>query len=145
MKKIRIGKLEDSGESVFLEKHNWDCDWYWGFGYLETRHSHFHFESMVPNKSDKSYLIFDLGYKAKLNLDPKLNGWVLMELFAQAYTLKHVAELYHRGCAGIGDAKGLGIKKDREKAKEINSELEAVLDNIWKYVVEFLKGDENEK
>jgi len=26
--KIRIGELEDSGESVFLEKHSWDCDWY---------------------------------------------------------------------------------------------------------------------
>jgi len=142
MERIRIGKLEDSGESVFLEKHSWDCSWYWGFGYLETSCSHFHFENVIPNESNKSYLIFDLGHKARINLDPKLDGWVLMELFAQAYTLKHAAELYYMGHACIGDARGLGIKKNREKAKEFNSVLEAVLGNIWKYIVKSLEGDE---
>jgi len=141
MKKIRIGKLGDSGEGVFLEKHSWDCGWYWGFGYLESRHSYFHFENVIPNESGKNFLTFDLNYKERIDLDSKLDGWVLMELFAQAYALKHAAELYYMGHAGIGDAKGLGIRKDREKAKEINSELEAVLDNIWKYVVESLEGD----
>ena len=141
MEKIRIGQLENSGESVFLEKHSWDCDWYWGLGYLETSHSHFHFRNVVPNESGENHLVFDSGYTIKL--DPRLNGWVLMELFAQAYVLKDVAEMYYIGHVGIGDARGLGIEKNREKAKELNSELETILNNIWEYIVESLEGDEN--
>ena len=141
MEKIRIGKLGDSGEDVFFEKHSFDCNWYWGFGYLETRHSHFHFDSVIPTESGRNYLLFDLDHEIEIELDPKLDGWLLMELFAQAYALKHAAELYHIGHAGIGDARGLGIERNEEKAKEINSELETVLDNIWKYIVDSLKGE----
>jgi hypothetical protein len=30
-----IGK-DKSGTNYWLESPSWDCDWYWGFGYIET-------------------------------------------------------------------------------------------------------------
>ena len=30
-----LGK-DDQGIQYWLESPSWDCDWYWGFGYVET-------------------------------------------------------------------------------------------------------------
>ena len=27
--------INQENEKVWLEKPSWDCDWYWGFGYVE--------------------------------------------------------------------------------------------------------------
>jgi len=142
VKRIKIGNIKGKVKSVYLEKHRWDCDWYWGFGYLETRDMHFHFDGVTPNQSGSKELVFDIGCEDKVivELEPGLDGWILMELFQQAYTLKKGAEMYYTGCAGISALHTIGInsyrseESNKEIAKKINIELERVLDNVWRYV-----------
>ena len=42
--KIYIGTVD--GEKIYLSAPSWDCDWYWGFGYIET-----YTNNNNPNKS----------------------------------------------------------------------------------------------
>ncbi len=132
MDRVKIGYMVNNRKTIpiYLTKHSWDCDWYWGFGYVGNDDMHFHMSSVVPNKSDKNVLFFEgIG---EVKLLKKYDGWKLMELFAEAYNLSNCAEMYYRGGAGIS-CDGF-IKKDEEKAKEINKELEKLLDYIWEYV-----------
>jgi len=143
MKRIKIGNIKGHTKSVYLEKHSWDCEWYWGFGYLEARDMHFHFSEVVPNQSGGKELVFDFGCddKTVIELEPGLDGWILMELFQQAYALKNVAEMYHTGCAGADMLSNMGIGSYRSKesnkkiAKKVNAELKRVLDDVWEYVI----------
>ena len=138
--KIKIG-YGNNGETVYLEKHSWDCDWYWAFGYLNTADMHFHFSSMVPNQSDRNEIKFDLGFDEPytVKLDPRLNGWELMELFSQAYALKEYYEMFYRGGCGIS-VSDIGIKKDLKRAEMLKTEIGALLDEIWNYINKNIKG-----
>jgi hypothetical protein len=50
--KIYLGKYE--GELVYLSKHSWKCDWYWGFGYVGNRNWHFHFSTFLQDSKYSS-------------------------------------------------------------------------------------------
>lgn len=138
MDKVKIGYLiyEDHREPIYLTKHSWDCNWYWGFGYLGNENSHFHMSGVIPNQSDEHKLVFENGAVVKL-LD-KYDGWKIMEFYEEAYILKRYAELLYLGTAMI--TKGI-IPEDKEKAFQINQELEKILDYIWEYLK---TGEKNE-
>jgi len=141
---VLIGKLKNSGDEIYLEKHNWDCEWYWAFGYLGNKDLHFHMSEMIPNVSNSKEIAFKM-FNDDIDviiLDEKLDGFVIMELFKQAYTLKDYAELLHMGHAGIGNANNLGINQDKELAKQVNAKLEKVLDDIWNYITTSLSKGE---
>lgn len=117
------------GEMLFLSKHEWQCSWYWGFGYLGNRGCHFHFESLLELR-DK-YMASDIFVTT--NITDK-EWWVIRDLFIQAYAMKALAEVYRYGghqttLAGVTDK-----WKDLEKADAINRDLGSVLDVIWAYV-----------
>ena len=53
-----IGK-DAEGVSYWIEEPSWDCDWYWGFGYVQgyqsdgPGQSHLHFDGMfLGNAND---------------------------------------------------------------------------------------------
>jgi hypothetical protein len=135
MTKILLGTLKSDagteiadGEVIYLSKHKWDCGWYWGFGYVGNVRSHFHFESLIKNTKTASEL-FD-----RTNIADK-EWWVIRDLFVQAYALQKAAEVYRYGghqtsLAGVTD-----IIKNPEIAKQLNADLEKVLDVLWDYVV----------
>jgi hypothetical protein len=58
--RICLGTLNDfagtfaDGEKVYLSQHSWDCDWYWGFGYVGNAKCNFHFDGLL--KSNKTSL-----------------------------------------------------------------------------------------
>ena len=140
VKEILIG-TNSHGKTVYLQKHHWDCDWYWACGYLENNNLHFHFSSMVPNKSDKHKIVFDAGFSEPetVKLVPGLDGWILMELFKQVYILKDYYELVYIGHANITE-KANGVEKNLERATEIKNEMEKILNVIWEYVTNNTKN-----
>lgn len=104
------------GEQIWLEAPSWDCDWYWGFGYVEVYtgrggsgrvspskasdiSSHLHFDGLLWFKDDKG------GYVYHLNESPKMKetvltdkeSWELADLMKSFYTLKKSAEFFHQG------------------------------------------------
>ena len=136
-KKIKIGYLEDGMTSIYLEKHSWDCDWYWGFGYLGNTRMHFHMDSMIVNESNGDHIVFDSISKLDVKLDPKIDGWKLMELFSRAYILKEYAEMRYTGSAHITSTEP--NVENKEEAEKINKELGELLDYTWNWLEEVVK------
>lgn len=123
---VRLGITKDN-ECIYLTKHKWDCDWYWGFGYVGNKHCHFHIDSLITAETDVNKIFADTNIS-------QAEWWVIRDLFIQAYALKNAAEVYRHGghqCTvkGVTD-----VIKNPNKAAELNADLERVLDLIWKYV-----------
>jgi hypothetical protein len=135
--KILLGKLKSDagtsadGENVWLEKHKWDCGWYWAFGYLGNKNCHFHFDSLLYIKDDKGsvkYTASDLFESTKIT---DKEWWVMRDLFSQAYALKKAAEVYQHGGHQTTVAGTTDIIKNKERADQINADLAKVLDAVW--------------
>ena len=138
--RVLLGKLKDdspvgiaAGENVWLEKHKWDCGWYWGFGYVGNLRCHFHFEALLYPKDANNtvqYLASELFEKTCITDD---EWWVIRDLFVQAYALKGAAEVYRHGGHQTTNAGLTGIIKNTERAAQINADLQKVLDAAWDY------------
>lgn len=147
--KILLGKLKDDagtqiadGENVWLEKHKWDCGWYWGFGYVGNKNCHFHFDSLLYIKDGKGsvkYCASDLFESTKIT---DKEWWVIRDLFSQAYALQKAAEVYQKGghqttVVGVTD-----VIKDTDFAKQINADLQKVLDLAWDHACKAVNKDQ---
>lgn len=146
--KILLGKLKNDagacadGENVWLSKHEWQCDWYWAFGYLGNKNCHFHFDSLLyikDNKGSVKYTASDLFESTNITDN---QWWVIRDLFVQAYALKKAAEVYRYGghqstLAGVTD-----LIKDADMAKRLNADLEKILNTLWDYACKAIEKKE---
>lgn len=128
--KILLGRVDN--QPVYIYKHSWDCNWYWGFGYLGNNNWHFHMESLI----DDSFQVDKLFESTKITQG---QWWVIRDLFIQAYSLKKVAETFRHGgyqtkLEGVTD-----IIQDKELEVLMNSKLEIVLNKTWEYLEEILR------
>ena len=132
--KILLGKLKANagtyadGENLWLEKHSWDCGWYWGFGYVGNKNSHFHFDSLMEGTKYQASDIF-----AQTNINDN-DWWVIRSLFKQAYALRSAAEVYKNGGNQTFLAGTTDVIKNEEMATRLNRDLEVVLDKLWDVV-----------
>jgi len=139
-----LGKDAD-GISYWLTPASWDCNWYWGFGYVHTKDSHTHIDTSYMGKiefynttkkmwdrTDYIHNIFDCPVFTETTFN-EAEGWVLSELFCTFYTLKKTAELYHTGGAHITTNPLNSILKNKEQEDYINKVLlPKVFDEIYK-------------
>jgi hypothetical protein len=143
-----LGK-DEHGNKYWLEEPTWDCNWYWGFGYIETYtnnnnpnkskdiKSHQHAENFISK-----WFVEWNGSKPILK-EKSFNekeGWELSELFEQFYFLKKAVEMFGRGKAHISDTT-IPLWKDPLKEKEINEKLIPI---ITTRILEILTPDLNE-
>lgn len=124
MKKL-LGKI--NGEYVYLEKHKWDCGWYWGFGYIRSESCNFHIDSLITRETDINK-IFE---STKVSQE---DWWILRDLFIQAYAIKKCTEVYRHGGNQTEKAKPFRVVRDDELIKRLNSDLEILLNNIWDFI-----------
>ncbi len=117
------------GEDLYIEKHSWDCNWYWGFGYIGNDNMSVHAEVFIHELlwHSKDTVFENSIFK---NDD---DFWIFKDLLKQAYALKECAEVYQNGGHCITSPK-TGIIKSKTKAKTINRDLEKVLDELWKFL-----------
>lgn len=124
-KNVYLLGADQNGIRYWLESPTWDCDWYWGFGYVETytlnsmpsrakdcdSHQHigssflgsqevYNHEKGCFVKGEYIHNLYDSPKFAQTTFDEK-TGWVLSELFQEFYTLKKTAELFHMGGAHV--------------------------------------------
>lgn len=131
MNKILLGITKSNfnplpNEKIWLTRHSWDCDWYWGFGYIGNKNLHTHFKNVFLGHSMCTpNLIFE---STRINEN---TWWILRDLFIQAYGLKSCAEIYHYGGHQTTEKGTTDIIVSREKEKIINADLEKILDKIW--------------
>ena len=135
IEKIYLGQLaqgvEFDGENIYLSKHSWNCNWYWGFGYIGNKNLHFHVESLIthPAPCEASKLFS----KTKIS---DSDWWIIRDLFKQAYALRNAAEIYRYGgyqksLPGVTD-----VIKNSETAKLLNADLEKILNTTWEFLIQ---------
>jgi len=151
-KKIYLLGIDKNNEKIWLEEPTWDCDWYWGFGYIQrytnntcpekakdiTSHSHWDGE-ITGFKDEKN------NYVHHINGNPNLiattltdnESWELSDLMKSFYTLKNTAEIFRSGMSHI--AKTKVNLKDKKQEDHINKVL---LFKIFKRIDEILSNKE---
>lgn len=98
-----LGRGKD-GDYYWLEQGKWDCDWYWGVGYVETYtnkqnpsiakdiESHQHFDSLFP-----TYDAFNEFFEETVLNDKEV--WKLLELMKSIYIARRYSDMLHIGGA----------------------------------------------
>ena len=143
--KIYLGKIKNDfnpedkyscvrGESLYIEKHKWDCGWYWGFGYIGNRNLHTHMDSTFLNGITGIEEIFEE------STFTQKEWWVIRDLFIQAYALKKCSEVYRNGGHQTTEKGTTDLIKSSTMEKKINADLEKVLNKVW----EFMTKDRSE-
>jgi len=145
-KKIYLIGKDSSGVNYWLEEPRWDCDWYWGFGYMETYtnnkrpewardiSSHSHWGGFCGLEIGNKYI-------HHINASPMLSetvlsdreSWELSDLMKSFYTLKETAEIFHLGNSHLTST-GINLK-DKNLEDHINT---VVLPSIFKRIIEIL-------
>ncbi len=133
---VLLGEL--NGELIWLADPVWDCNWYWGFGYLHTYEdnklpedaadlsSHQHFDSLILSEGNWVETLDKWVVNSK-------EAWELLDLFKSAYSFKEVAGVYRRGGSYLSDTK-LDLA-DEEQYRKINTE---ILPKIFQRIKEIL-------
>ena len=136
-----LGKGKD-GEYYWLEEGRWDCDWYWGIGYVETYtnklnpshardiESHQHFDSLFP-----TYDKFNEFFEETVLSDKE--KWQLLELMKSIYTARHYSDMIHRGSSHYTTNPKMEIIKNNDEYNRINK---IVIPEMLKSVYEILGG-----
>lgn len=127
-----LGKGKD-GQLYWLEKESWDCNWYWGFGYIQTYtnnrqptrsvdiNSHQHFDSLFLRGPENGHDMFKQFFaETVLNKD---EIWELVDLMQTYYSLKTAAAVFNHGHSHYTDRASIGIVKNKELEDKVNKEL----------------------
>ena len=122
-----LGKNKE-GYKVWLEESAFDCDWYWGIGYVEIYNKHYtdielhtHFDSLFLEEN-----IFD-SFKEYFTETP-LNDeeiWQILELMQTLYTLRRASDMLHCGGSHI-----TSVKKEKEALKTLDGIYEKINNDI---------------
>lgn len=117
------------GDDLYIEKHSWDCGWYWGFGYIGNKDVHTHAEvftdKLLWHSNDK---VFENSIFRR-----DTDFWIFKDLLIQAYALKTCAEVYQNGGHCITDPL-TRIIENKTRAKTVNRDLAKVLDKLWSFL-----------
>lgn len=127
---IYLGYNETFGPT-YLTKHSWDCEWYWGFGYLGNQNCHWHIDSIIQNAPPGFHPNWtNVNHHFKISWLTQKQWWILRDLFIVAYSLKKAAECYRHGGHQNPDAGPYRVINP-EMATKLNADLKIILDNIW--------------
>ncbi len=139
--KIFLGTGAKGEGRLYLEKHSWDCDWYWGFGYIGNNHLHMHIESLIKHPAQYDSLWTNVGSHFKSTWLTQGQWWILRDLFISAYALKTAAGVYRYGGYQTEAANTFRVINS-ERAADINRDLEVLLERIWILLTEWKQAAE---
>lgn len=151
--KVYLGSVKKHPESIFLNGFSWDCDWYWGGGYLGNSRCHFHFDGAFLDTPDRrghplgnfvtpwdkdpgeGAVVLRNGCSVWENISTFLdntpehisaNWWRIKELYKQFYALKSAAETFRYGghCTSEGRAEA---EINLDMAEKINLHIGRVI------------------
>lgn len=85
--------------NVYLRDFSWDCDWYWGGGYIKASNEHSHFNQFYKLYGTTEECNLYDGFKSRI-IEPALLDkyiWRLCDLMRQFYAFKDAAECFQYG------------------------------------------------
>lgn len=123
------------GKREYLAEPSWDCDWYWGFGYLQNKNIHHHIDGLSKDKNlfDAIKEYYGDTLNEALKVDDNKNLWTFCELMATFYALKETAEVLGRGGSHYTTNPIKELITNKVEAKRINDiVMPALFDEIYK-------------
>lgn len=141
-----LGRDKD-GVNYWLEAPSWDCDWYWGFGYIETytnNHcpekskdimSHHHLDSLFLNGPKCARDMFKEFFVETTLTDNEI--WELVDYMKTFYTLKSVAELFKHGYSWQTEKAKIDELQSQEQNDLVNK---TWLPEVFKRTLNLLKN-----
>ena len=97
-----LGIRKSDGLKVWLQEPSWDCDWYWGFGYIEiysknqkTLYEHTHFDSLFFGKEKDAFKMLKEYFKETVLTDKE--KWQIIDYMESFYTLRKTSDLFYIG------------------------------------------------
>ena len=141
-----LGKDKD-GTNYWLQEASWDCDWYWGFGYIETYtnnknperskdiESHNHFNNLFLKKDifDSFKNFFE---ESTLNND---EIWKLLGYMKEFYVMKEYSELLKWGNHITSKAENITEQKNKiENINEYNRINKILMSELFEKIYKLL-------
>ena len=136
LQKIQLGTVDN--ESIFLSPPSWDCEWYWGFGYLDNKNCHYHLSEL-----SKDYNLFD-GIKKHFGdsfiIKDDNDIWTFAELMQTFYNLQEAAEVFGRGGSHYTTNPCKDIIINKNVVTTINNiVIPAIFEEIYKILNKYTK------
>lgn len=131
--KVELGKSREDNKDIYLDAPQWDCDWYWSFGYLGNKNCHYHLSGYQDRRNINMYDAL----KADYILNPKIedNLWLFCELSLTIYSLKETAEILGRGGSYMTTNPLASIIKNTDEVLRLNSiVIPACLDKLFEII-----------
>lgn len=129
---------DKDGINYFLQEATWDCNWYWGGGYVETYtnnnypllskdiDSHEHFDAKFPTW-DKFFNFFTTSPFTKEE------KWTIYELMKSFYTARHYSDMLYRGGSYVTKNPARKTIVNAEEYDRINKEvIPAIMAELYK-------------
>lgn len=148
-KKVYLLGQDADGTKYWLEEARWDCDWYWGGGYVETYtrnnspersrdiKSHQHFDGLFLNKNKNGKDMFCEFFKETPFTDSEI--WKICELMRSFYIAREYSDMIHRGGAHYTTNPASDVIKSQDEYERINKKvIPAIMQELYK----ILAGDE---
>jgi hypothetical protein len=144
-----LGK-DTNGDLLWLEAAQWDCGWYWGFGYVEVYTnqanpacardiaSHTHLDSILWTQYE-DVLTRERRYLHHINealtesVLTELESWQFSDLMKSFFTLRKAADVLTRGGSHLSSQGEMPYLKQPNLANEINGEiLPKLFEDVYK-------------
>lgn len=137
-KDIYLLGVDKHGDKLWLEAASWDCNWYWGMGYVETytNQDNPSIAKDITSHSHVDGLLKDCHHFNEVLIESVLTdkeSWELADLYKSFYTLKDTAEIFHTGNSNLTTT-GIDLK-DKQLETHINK---VVLPKIFERIYEIL-------
>ena len=140
-KKLYIGKHDH--ECIYLTSPSWDCNWYWGFGYLGNKNCHYHVNGLAERENINLFDAFKKHFGESLIIKNDNDLWKICELFDTFYTLRKTAELFGRGGSNYTENPCKELLIDKILVTKINEVLiPNVIDEIYKILLSYKEYEE---
>lgn len=140
--------VDKEGTHYWLEEAKWDCDWYWGGGYVEnytydTRPAfssdivcHQHFDGMFFKGNKNGFDMFKEFFAYTPFTDKEI--WTICEIMKAFYIARNYSDMLFCGGAHYTSNPSKDIIKSETEYKRIN---EIVIPDLMKNLYEILGGD----
>ena len=134
--KFLMGEVD--GEKIYLSAPSWDCDWYWGMGYIGNKNCHYHLDGLTKTHNTDLCSAIRKEFGDSLTITDESDQWKFAELIQTAYNLRLTAEVLGRGGSHLTTNPCASIIMNKDEAKRINEKVlpaifDAVEDILTKY------------
>ena len=117
--KVFLGTTVDNAR-VWLSSPSWDCNWYWGWGYIGNKNLHYHLSSLFKDTNMHDGIKSHFKTFA-ITSDEDL--WTFCELVRTFYYLRETSDVLTRGGSHYTNNPCQELIKDTDYASHINTVL----------------------